>query len=99
MEKVNKITNKNHFFEVGKNYVIRTVTMTNVGKLVAVGEQELLMEDASWIADSGRWHKFLKGEFESSVEIEPFPDGNIIIGRGEIVDAVIWNYPLPRHTK
>lgn len=73
-------------WEVGKIYLIRTVTMIDTGRLVAVGPQELVLEDAAWIADTGRFADALrKAEFG---EVEPFPDGRVIVGRGSVIDAV-----------
>lgn len=73
-------------WEIGKVYLIRTVTMIDTGKLVAVGEHELVLEDAAWIADTGRFADAVKkAEFQ---EVEPFPDGRVIIGRGSVIDAV-----------
>ena len=82
-------------YEIGANYLVRTVTMTYTGKLVDVGQHELVLEDAAWIADSGRWAQAVeKGTFS---EVEPYPDGRrVIVGRGALVDAVVINYPLPR---
>ena len=73
-------------WEIGSIYLIRTVTMTDTGRLVAVTEQELVLEDAAWIADTGRFSDALKkAEFG---EVEPFPDGRVIVGRGSVIDAV-----------
>lgn len=73
-------------FQIGKHYLIRTVTMIDTGKVVEVGPQEIVMEDAAWIADTGRFADALKkSEFG---EVEPFPDGRVIVGRAAIVDAV-----------
>lgn len=73
-------------WELGKIYLIRTVTMTDTGRLVAVTPQELVLEDAAWIADTGRFAQAVeKAEFG---EVEPFPSGRVIIGRGAIIDAV-----------
>lgn len=73
-------------WEIGKIYLIRTVTMIDTGRLVAVGEHELILEDAAWIADTGRFSQAVaKAEFG---EVEPFPSGKVIIGRGSIIDAV-----------
>lgn len=84
-------------WEIGKGYLIRTVTMTNTGRLVAVTEQELVLEDCSWVADTGRFCDALKnGKFN---EVEPFPPGKVIIGRGAIVDACVVNFDLPREQK
>lgn len=84
-------------FDVGSCYFIRTVTMNLVGKLVRVGQQELVLEDASWIADTGRFADFLEsGEAD---EVEPFPKGEVILGRQSIIDAVKWGHTLPRKQK
>lgn len=74
-----------HAYEIGKIYLIRTVTMIDVGRLVQVTDQELVLEDAAWIADTGRFNDMLKGSEPN--EIEPFPDGRVIIGRGAIIDC------------
>jgi len=73
-------------WEIGKIYLIRTVTMIDTGRLVLVTPQELVLEEAAWIADTGRFAQAVKAaEFD---EVEPFPDGKVIIGRGSIIDAV-----------
>jgi hypothetical protein len=83
-------------WEIGKNYLIRTVTMIDTGKLVAVYPDELVLESAAWIADTGRFAGALTSC--SFSEVEPFPEGKLIIGRGSIIDAVqIGN--LPRSQK
>jgi hypothetical protein len=84
-------------WEIGKNYLIRTVTMIQTGRLVTVTQQELVLEDAAWIADTGRFADALKScEFD---EVEPFPsDRQVIVGRGAIVDA-IQIHELPRNQK
>lgn len=88
---------KNHPYKLGENYLIRTVTMIDVGRLESVGEQELVLSSAAWIADTDRWSECLKtGKLK---EVEPFPDGDVIIGRGSVIDAVIWTSKLPREVK
>lgn len=73
-------------WELGKIYLIRTVTMIDTGRLVAVTPQELVLEDAAWIADTGRFSQAVeKAEFG---EVEPFPQGRVIVGRGSVIDAV-----------
>lgn len=88
----------NHPYQVGKNYFIRTVTHHLTGKLLKVTSKELVLEDAAWIADDGRFHDALKtGNFS---EIEPFPAGQeVIVGRGSLIDAIVWLHPLPREQK
>lgn len=83
-------------WEVGKNYLVRTVTMIDTGKLVAVGPQELVFENAAWIADTGRFAGSL--QTVNFNEVEPFPEGRVIIGRGSVIDAI--QIPkLPREQK
>ena len=79
-------------WKIGENYMIRTVTMIQVGTLVDVTEKELVLEDASWVADTGRFHEFItKGEVD---EVEPFPTGQVIVGRGALIDACKWKHAL-----
>ncbi len=74
-----------HPFEIGANYLIRTVTMIQTGRLVSVCPTELVIEDAAWIADTGRFTNALStGNFG---EVEMFPPGKVIIGRTAIIDA------------
>ena len=83
-------------WEIGKNYLIRTVTMIDTGRLVAVGPTELVLEDAAWVADTGRFSTALQHcDFN---EVEPFPAGRVIIGRGSVIDAV-QILTLPREQK
>lgn len=85
-----------HPYKIGANYLIRTVTMIQTGRLVAITNQELVLEDAAWIADTGRFNECLKtGEFN---EVEPFP-GRIIVGRGSVIDATEFEHKLPRSAK
>ena len=83
-------------WEIGKNYLIRTVTMIDTGRLVAVTPQELVIEDAAWIADTGRFADAVKAIAFS--EVEPFPEGRVIIGRGSVIDAIQIS-GLPRSQK
>lgn len=77
---------QDHPYEIGKIYLVRTVTMIDTGRLIAVTNQELVLEDAAWIADTGRFAQAIeKAEFN---EVEPFPAGRVIINRGAIIDAV-----------
>jgi hypothetical protein len=84
----NKSADDSHW-EIGQPYLIRTVTMIDTGRLVAVTDKEIILEDAAWIADTGRFSDAVaKAEFD---EVEPFPGGKVIIGRGAIIDAVRIN--------
>ncbi len=85
-----------HSFKIGQSYFIRTVTYHCTGRLVAVTDTDLLLLDAAWIADSGRFADALEGGTLS--EVEPIP-GEHIVSRGALVDATIWGHPLPREQK
>lgn len=80
-------------YTIGENYIIRTVTMIQLGRLEWVGDKELVLSSASWVADTGRFHDALKtGKLN---EVEPFTN-DVIVGRGSIIDASIWTHKLPK---
>jgi len=85
-----------HSFQVGKNYLIRAVNMYYTGRLSSVTDTDLVLEDAAWIASTGRFATAL----ETGVldEVEPFVNP-VILSRSVIVIATTWNYPLPRKQK
>ena len=73
-------------FEIGGIYLIRTVTMIDTGRVIAASPQWIILEDAAWIADTGRFGDALKKcEFN---EVEPFPDGRVILNATAVIDAV-----------
>ena len=73
-------------WEIGSVYLIRTVTMTQVGRVVAASRQWVMLEEAAWVADTGRFSDALK--MWSFDEVEPFPDGVVGVACGAIVDFV-----------
>lgn len=82
---------------VGRAVFIRTVTYHYTGLLVRVGPDALVLEDAAWVALSGRWSDALKsGTLD---EVEPYPDGPVMVSRGAIVDVCEWAHDLPRDQK
>ena len=83
-------------YKIGTSYLIRTVTNFFTGKLIAVFKDELVLEKAAWIADTGRYYDALKKGTLN--EVEPIL-GNCIVGRGAIVDAVEWMHKLPEEQK
>lgn len=70
--------------------------MIDTGKLVSVTNQELVLENAAWIADTGRFSDAVKSCAFN--EVEPFPTGRVIIGRGSVIDAICIN-ELPTKQK
>lgn len=91
-------TSASHPYNIGSDYFIRTVTHHYTGKLIAVYPQELVLLDAAWIADDGRFSDAVsRGLFN---EIEPWPENvEVVIGRNTIIDASIVAFPLPRSRK
>jgi hypothetical protein len=80
-----------HSFVVGKK-----VTLYYTGLLVSVTDSDVVLEDAAWIADTGRFHDALKtGELN---EVEPFVD-QVIILRAGIIDLTEWQHDLPKVQK
>ena len=79
-------------WQVGTAYLVRTVTNYLCGRLTWVGPAELVLEDAAWVADTGRYSSALaEGRLG---EVEPIP-GPVIVGRGSVVDAAKWTHALP----
>lgn len=92
-----EVNTMEHPYEIERNYLIRTVTMIQAGKLAEVFSQELVLTNAAWIADTGRFSTALeKCEFS---EVEMFPAGSrVIVNRSAIIDAVQID-KLPTETK
>lgn len=91
-QSVNNSVSKEEMYEVGKSYFIRTVTMHHIGTIKKITPKEIMLVDAAWVADSGRFSDaLLTGKLS---EVEPFPD-YVIIGREAIIDATPWRHKLP----
>jgi hypothetical protein len=89
-----------HKFEKGKAYFIRTVTHHYIGKVVDVREQCVIVNNCVWVADDGRFHKFLKGEWDESSEREPYPpELEVMVFFGAMVDASEWKHEIPTDPK
>ena len=88
-------------FEVGEAYFFRTVTYHTLGKVKKIVGNFLVLEEASWIADSGRFNEFInegKVYESSSSEIEPL-EVNPVISLASIVDAFPWKHKMPNKVK
>ena len=81
--------------KLGENICIRTVTMLYTGRLVAEDAHILYLDQATWVADSGRYKDFVEKGIIS--ECEPYPADLIVrINKATIVDDHDFNAPLPR---
>ncbi|MEE9458276.1 MAG: hypothetical protein V3V84_00770 [Candidatus Bathyarchaeia archaeon] len=87
----------NKHWEIGQNYFYRSVTHSFTGKLVDINELELVFDNVSWISDLGRESDSFKDGIEKSEqsEIEPYPaDTKVIVGRGALINACIYNHRI-----
>lgn len=82
--------------EIGKAYLFRTVTHIEVGRVVAVNGKFVTLEDASWIADTGRYHDCLvMGTFN---EVEPYPE-TTTVNTDSLINFAPWPHDLPDEQK
>jgi hypothetical protein len=81
---------------VGKSVFVRAVTHYYTGKLVLLTPDALVLEDAAWVADTGRWTTALRDGVLN--EVEPYP-GRCYVMRGAVVDVSEWAHALPREQK
>lgn len=91
-------TKQNHGYPVGKNVIIRTVTMIYTGKLDSVTASDLVLVDCSWIPETERYMQFVA---DGAVkECEPYPDDlPVYINRGSLLDVCELRKELPRSQK
>ncbi|MGL4335383.1 MAG: hypothetical protein ACRCST_00710 [Turicibacter sp.] len=75
---------ENEFMEIGKVYAFRTVTMIYTGRIKAISSAEVLLEEAAWIPDSGRWADFV--DTGAHNEAEPYKRP-VILSRGAFLDV------------
>ena len=78
-------------FEVGESYFIRTVTYHLVGRVATICGDFLVLEDAAWVADSGRFMNAIKDGTLNEVE----PVGFAFVHISSITDAFPWKHKLP----
>jgi len=80
---------------IGEKWFFRTVTYHMVGRVTQKMGNFFVLEDASWVADSGRFMNAIKeGELD---EVEPV--GKAILNIDAIVDAFPWKHQLPSEQK
>ena len=85
-------------YKLGQSYLFRTVTHYWVGKIVSIYENEVVLENASWVADTGRFSECLSSGFPENAEYET-AIGKTIVHRAAIVDASEWKHELPKTSK
>lgn len=80
---------------IGHAWFIRTVTYFLVGKVTKRIGQFLLLEEASWVADTGRFMQAIKDG--TLLEVEPV--GPVMVNLSSIVDMYPWAHKLPTDQK
>lgn len=81
---------------LGQPIFVRTVTHHHTGRLTQIGGGFLVLDEAAWIADDGRFADMLTNGTPN--EIEPFADP-VYISIGAIIDVTAWRHSLPRNQK
>ena len=86
-------------YPVGKNVIVRTVTMIYTGMLSEVTSSDLVLVDCSWIPETDRYMNFVATG--AVKECEPYPDGmKVFINRGALLDMCEFKCAsLPRSQK
>ena len=79
---------------IGASVLIRSVTNYYTGQIVALERDMIVLRDAAWIAETGRFADALRTG--TLGEVEPYPDGLVCVGRGAVIDVCVWAHPLPR---
>lgn len=90
----------NTVFVIGQKIFIRAITFHQVGRLTGIyrcGSTIFLkLEEAAWVASSGRFSDAIdKGTLD---EVEPVKTP-IFVNVQSIVDFYQWDHPLPREQK
>lgn len=85
---------------VGRSWFFRTVTYHIVGRVVRLlGTEDckliIVLESASWVADSGRFMNAIEDGTLSEVE----PLGQWCVNMDTVTDFGPWRHPLPMEQK
>lgn len=80
---------------IGNAYLFRTVTYHCVGKVVRFVGRFAVLEQASWVADTGRFMNAIKDGTLSEVE----PVGEQFLNIDTVVDFFPWKHAMPTSQK
>jgi len=83
-------------FDVGSKWLIRTVTVAVTGRVKQVKGNFIVLEDAAWVAYTGRFNEAIERGKLSEVEAVTV---DVVVNTDSIVDAYVWRHELPRETK
>jgi hypothetical protein len=83
-------------FLLGQKVFLRKVTMIDTGVIVAVYDDYLVLVQAAWIADTGRYANAMQDGPTVFAEVEPYPAAKAIIcALGDFVDGFHPDWDLP----
>ena len=101
-EKIRKQLGEDSFKEigslqdmVGEKFFFRTVTYHLTGRVKKVIGSIIELENAAWIADSGRFMQAIKEGTLNEVE----PVGRAYLNINSVTDFFPWKHPLPDKQK
>lgn len=85
-------------FEVGKSYIICTVTLYYVGRVDQVSFGFIRLQQASWVHWTGRLSELLKYQRfpRQGRRARVEPCGEVLVATGAIVAAYPWTGELPK---
>lgn len=81
---------------IGQQVIIRTVTHYHVGLVVGATRGFVTLEQASWVADTGRWGEALATGRLNETELFPSP---VLVSLSAVIDITAWPHPLPTSSK
>lgn len=82
--------------KLGADVFIRTISMYYTGRIAEITPDSVILEDAAWIADTGRFSNALKTGV--LCEVEPY-HAPVCVNRAHILDVTTWGHALPREVK
>lgn len=79
---------------IGQKYLFRTVTYHMVGLVKKRIGNFLVLDTATWVADSKRFNEALSNGFDSDAELE-YAGNGVLVNLDSVVDAFPWKHALP----
>ncbi len=94
--KIKRIDGNSIPFVIGGKYLFRTVTYFATGEVERIEGKFIVLKNAAWIADTGRFREaIMKGTLN---EVEPV-EVSMYLNSDTITDAFDWIHELPNEQK
>lgn len=84
-------------FKVGSKVFLWGLNKMTTGTIVALHDDSVILDNASWVADSGRFHEFMQDPASKASEVEMYP-GKIQLNTATLIDATLVS-SIPKETK